>query len=75
MEADLLEIIELPSGDIALKRVDDEGDPLVTISFSPESEVMLDRLKMSVARAMLEAGMNVYAELNAVDSDEPSIIH
>ena len=76
MEADLLEIIELPSGDIALKRVDDESAPLVTIHFSAESQMLLDKMKMSVARAMIEAGMNHYAEMNAAEmDDESSMIH
>ena len=37
MSSDLYEIIELSSGEIALRRANEEGEPLVTIRFSEES--------------------------------------
>ena len=77
MEADLLEIVELPSGEVVLRRADDDGEPLVTISFSPESELMLQALKMEVARAMIEAGMNAYAEMTSIpeELEDIAILH
>lgn len=76
LEAAVLEIIELPNGEVALKRVDDDSSPLVKIRFSKESEVLLDSMKMHIARVMIEAGMDAYAELNtlALENDE-TILH
>lgn len=78
METDLLEIIELPDGEIALRRLDDEGSTLVEIRFSPESEHRLQGMKMEVARAMIEAGMHAYAELNMMaeqEDNEELVVH
>lgn len=74
MEETVLEIIELPNGEIALKRIDDDSSPLVKIRFSKESEVLLDNMKMLVARAMIEAGMDAYAELNAIALDDDAVV-
>lgn len=77
MDVDLLEIIELPDGDIVLRRADEEGEPLVKISFSPESELMLQSMKMDIARIMIEAGMNAFAEMNALPdgADDIAVLH
>lgn len=74
LEETVLEIIELPNGEIALKRIDDDSSPLVKIRFSKESEVLLDNMKMLVARAMIEAGMDAYAELNAIALDDDAVV-
>jgi hypothetical protein len=77
VEATVLEIIELPDGEVALKRVDDDSQPLVKISFSEESEILLDTMKMEIARVMIEAGMQAFAELSAMNAEEkdPALIH
>ncbi|CAA0108668.1 Uncharacterised protein [BD1-7 clade bacterium] len=70
-ETALLEIIELADGDVALKPVESEAsdsDALVTIRFSDESLDMLGDVKMLVARAMLEAGINAFAEVNTAET-------
>lgn len=74
---ELLEIVELPDGEIALRRVDDDGLPLLKICFSPESEQMLHSIKMDIARIMIEAGMDAFAELSAeaVPEDGTVILH
>jgi uncharacterized protein YehS (DUF1456 family) len=78
VDATVLEIIELPDGEIALKRVDDDSLPLVKISFSEESEIMLDSMKMEIARVMIEAGMQAFAEMNAmkaVEEEDSALLH
>ena len=80
-ETALLEIVELENGDVALKPVESEdGDAMVTIQFSDESLAMLGDVKMLVARAMLEAGINAYTDSSAVEStldleERPRQIH
>lgn len=59
----LFEIVELPNGDVALQRADDEGEPLVTIHFSEESNFHLKDSKIEVARAMVQAGLETASEL------------
>lgn len=80
-QSSLYEIVELDNGDIALSRVDGKGEPLVTIHFSAESLFFLDQSKFAVARAMIEAGLDVVAEIGdtlseaqEIDGSEP-IIH
>lgn len=58
------EIIELTNGDVALARADDENnEPLVTIRFSPESLAFLGEEKFTVAKAMIEAGMEAAGDI------------
>ncbi|HEY9033345.1 MAG TPA: hypothetical protein VIN71_05350 [Pseudomonadales bacterium] len=74
----VLELVELPNGDIALKRADSDDKPLVHIRFSEESEMAMDEVKMHVARAMVEAGIEAFAELNipaAQEDETPPVIH
>lgn len=59
----LFEIIELPNGDIALRRADEAGEPLVSIRFSKESLYFLEDLKLEVARVMIEAGLEAAGEM------------
>jgi hypothetical protein len=60
----LLEIIQLANGDIVLKRADDEGEPLVKISFSAESKAHIGESGIDVARAMIQAGVEAAALIN-----------
>lgn len=71
MSSDLYEIIELSSGEIALRRASEDGEPLVIIKFSEESLYFLKDAKYEVAKAMIEAGMEAAGELavDAVDRD------
>lgn len=77
------EIVELPSGEIVLKRGDDEGsqEPLVTIRFSEESIAFLGGSRFEVAKAMIEAGMEAAGELaeqgvEPLEADfEPRLLH
>lgn len=72
MSSDLYEIIELPSGEIALRRANEGGEPLVVIKFSEESLHFLKDGKYEVAKAMIEAGMEAAGEL-AVESIESEL--
>lgn len=66
----LFEIVELDNGDVVLRRADDDGEPLVTIKFSDESESYLKDAKMEIARAMVQAGLEASSELVNADVDE-----
>jgi len=57
-----LELVELPNGDIVLQRADDDGEPLVVISFSEESRQFMTAPPLEVARAMIQAGIQVAAD-------------
>jgi len=58
------EIVELANGDVTLQRADeDTTEPLVTIRFSEESQAFLGEAKFSVAKAMIEAGMDAAGEV------------
>lgn len=63
MSSSLYEIVELSSGEIALRRSDDDGEPLVYIRFSEESEFHLREQKIEIAKAMIEAGIYAAAEM------------
>jgi len=77
------EIVELDDGQIALRQVDDDSEPMVTIKFSPEARSRLNDRHIDVARAMFTAGMHVasgldYAAFDDDDSMEPdssSMVH
>ncbi len=65
LTSSFLEIIELPNGDIVLKRADGDGEPLVNIRFSEESRHYMPDSKLEIARAMIQAGIEAAAEINA----------
>lgn len=58
MSPSFFEIVQLSNGDYALRRVDDDGAPLVRISFSEEAKDMMDDRQMQVAKAMIAAGID-----------------
>lgn len=63
MSTSILEIVELNDGEVVLQRAEDDGAPLVTIRFSEESRSYLMGNSLEVARAMIQAGIQVAAEL------------
>lgn len=63
MSTPLYEIVELANGDVVLQRVDDEGVPLLSIRFSPETLSFMQEGKFDVAKAMIEAGMEAAGDL------------
>lgn len=70
----LYEIVELNDGDIVLRRAEGEGDPLVSISFSEEAVYFLNKSKFSIAKVMIEAGLDAVSdseeEVESYDSDD-----
>jgi len=65
VEHSVLEIVELENGDVVLQQVNAAGKPLLNIRFSDESKTYLDtcgNLKMLVAKAMIQAGVQVFSE-------------
>ena len=63
MSSSVLEIVELPDGEIVLKRADREEEPLVNIRFSDESLGDMPQMRLEVAKAMIQAGIQAFAEL------------
>lgn len=64
MSTSVLEIIELASGEIVLKRGgDNNNEPLVNIRFSEESKAYLGEAEMEVAKVMLQAGIQAAAHI------------
>ena len=63
MPTSLLEIIDLGDGDIVLQRADDDGEPLVTISFSDETRMYIMDQGLEVAKAMIQAGIQAAAQV------------
>ena len=59
----LLEIVELSSGEIVLRRADGLGEPLVTIKYSDEVRVLLSEFSLDVGKAMVGAGVQAVGEV------------
>lgn len=66
----LFEIVELPNGEIALCRVDESGEPLVSIRFSEESLYFIDEAKIDIAKAMIEAGLEAAGDIREENEDK-----
>lgn len=69
-DTEILEIVELANGDIALRRPDNESDPLVSIRFSDESRHFLGKIRPLIAKAMIEAGIQAVQDLREGTWDE-----
>jgi len=70
----VFEIVELSDGDIALKRSDGEGEPLVRISFSGDAKMSFPEQHLEIAKAMIEAGVRKVGELAGVEVEDTSTI-
>jgi hypothetical protein len=64
MSPSFFEIVQLSNGDYALRRVDDDSAPLVKISFSSEAREMMEDRDMSVAKAMIAAGIEAAGDIS-----------
>lgn len=64
MSPSFFEIVQLNDGEFALRRVDDDGAPLVRISFSSEAKEMMDDRDMTVAKAMIAAGIEAAGDIS-----------
>lgn len=59
----VLEIVELLDGEVVLRSVDGEDEPMVSIRFSEEANAYMPYIKLEVAKAMIQAGIQAFAEL------------
>lgn len=79
MPASLIEIVQLPSGEIVVRRVETEGErtdaePLAKISFSDEAREFMGDATMEVARAMIQAGLDTVSDImDEMDEMEDAI--
>lgn len=64
----LYEILETADGDIVLRRIEGDTEPLVRIRFSDPARAYLADASLLVAKAMVEAGIKAFNELH-----QPSI--
>lgn len=58
----LLEIVELENGDLAIRRAEEDGEPLMVVAFSEELRDTLDEKYVDVGRMMLTAGVQMVAD-------------
>jgi len=65
------EIIELADGEIALQRIDGDGEPLVTVSFSDEVKFYLQEQCVDVAKAMINTGIKIVGRMQEEEIAEP----
>ena len=60
----LLEIVDLANGDIVLQQEGGDSKPMVTIRFSEEANALMPLMRLEVAKAMIQAGLQAFAELS-----------
>ncbi|MGS2723367.1 hypothetical protein ACVBEJ_06445 [Porticoccus sp. GXU_MW_L64] len=73
MPTTLYEIVQLSNGDYALQRTDGGGEPLVRICFSKEARHYLQESSVEVARAMIDAGIEVVEQINEEEAMEQEV--
>lgn len=73
MNLSFLEIVQLPNGDVVLKRTDRESDPLVSIRFSKESKAHMGEADLDIAKAMIQFGIQAAAQLEFSDEESEEI--
>ena len=64
--AELLEIVELPEGEIVLRRADSSGgsgEPLASIRFSAEARELLGGHAGNLGKAMIAAGLQMVGQI------------
>ena len=69
----LYEIVMLPNGDVVLQRTDEQEAPLVTISFSQDAKAMLNEHRITVAKAMIDAGIDAVDDLSRSTAEDEFI--
>lgn len=65
-----VELVQLDNGDIALRRADLPEQPMVVIKFSDVSLSLLTLDKMDIARAMVEAGIQRFGQIQSRRMEE-----
>lgn len=64
------EIVELADGEIALQRIDGDGEPLVRVSFSDEVKFYLQEQYVDVAKAMINTGIKIVGNMQGEEELE-----
>jgi hypothetical protein len=81
MKDAMLEIVMLESGDIVVRRPDEQDEPLLTLSFSDELTNTLGDERINIAKIMLSAGVQLVAEAGARQREaeaevlRPPVVH
>ncbi len=74
MSSSLYEIVMLPDGEVVLQRANNEGEPLIRISFSDEAKFYLSDTTIDIAKAMIDAGIEAVEDLSndamAIEEEE-----
>lgn len=71
MTGTFLEIIELPSGEIVLRRSDEEdAEPLIKMTFSKEVQEYLQGDHFDIAQVMIDACINEVERKSDMDAEE-----
>ncbi|HAU69144.1 MAG: hypothetical protein P8I38_08530 [Arenicella sp.] len=65
-----VELVHLKNGDIALRRADSPEQPMVVIRFSDSSLSLVAPDKMDIARAMVEAGIQRFGDIQSQRVEE-----
>ena len=74
MSPSFFEIVQLNDSEYALRRVDDDSAPLVSISFSSEAKEMMEDRDMAVAKAMIAAGIEAAGDISHdIDFEEDEV--
>tara|TARA_R110002126_G_scaffold63749_9_gene163506 strand:+ start:2563 stop:2805 length:243 start_codon:yes stop_codon:yes gene_type:complete len=73
MPSPFLEIVELSNGKVALRRSDEEGEPLLVIEFSVDAKDYLQGNYIEVAKAMISAGMQAAGQLEEEEDEDEHI--
>ena len=66
----ILEIVELPNGDVVLRPSDSEDTPLVSIRFSEQALELLCRSRFDVAREMIDHAITRTASWDGDDQQD-----
>ena len=80
----VLEIVELCNGDVVLQEADGDENPMVTIRFSDEANTHMPYMKLEVAKAMIQAGIQAFTDLTeqadqaameSIDMTQERVVH
>lgn len=73
---ELLEVVELPDGEIVLRRSDSthgSGEPLVSIRFSGEARELLAGQAGNLGKSMIAAGLQMVGQMFRQQVDQSDI--
>ena len=74
MSSPFLEIVELANGKVALRRADEEGEPLLVIEFSDDAREYLQGNYIEVAKVMISAGMQMAGQMMDDEDEDGELI-